>query len=104
MKLENQLETLKGKLCQVVTRSKCYDKHKRKCNSVQESMKKINHEKEFNIRTDHQCKVENVKQCRQVPQQEKVRECNFVNNPVCNGICGDEVPLIQCNDAFKKML
>ena len=53
--------------------------------SMQKSVKKITHEKECNIGTDHQCKVENVQQCGQVPEQEKVREYNLVNNLVYNG-------------------
>lgn len=32
---------------------------------------------------------------------EEVRECNLVNNHVCNGIYGDEVPSMQCNDVYK---
>jgi len=50
--------------------------------SMQKSMKKITLEKESNIGTDHLCKVENVQQCRMVPEQEKVREYNLVNNPI----------------------
>ena len=30
---ENQLETINGKLCQVVLRSKCYDNPKKECDS-----------------------------------------------------------------------
>ena len=43
---ENQLETINGKLCQVVLRSKCYDNPKKECNCIQKSVKKIAHEKE----------------------------------------------------------
>jgi len=46
---------------------------------MQKSVKKITHKKECNIGTDHQCQVENVQQCGQVSEQEKVRECNLVN-------------------------
>ena len=35
------------------------------------------------------------------PEQEKVRECNLVNNPVCNGIHGDEVISMQCKEVPK---
>ena len=58
---------------------------------MQKSVKKIIYEKECNIGTDHQCKVENAQQCRQVPEQEKVREYNLGNNLVYNGIHGNEV-------------
>jgi len=51
-------------------------------------------------RTDHQCKVENVQQYRQV--SEKVREYNLVNNLVCNGIHGDEVISMHCKEVSKK--
>ena len=53
----------------------------------------ITHEKEWDIETAHQCKVEDVLHCRQVPEQEKVRKCNLVNNLVRNG---DEMISIQC--------
>ena len=82
---------MKFKLSQLVLRSKCYANSKKEYNSMKKSVKKIIHEKECDIGTDHQCKVWNVQQCRQVPEQEKVRECNLVNNLVCNGIHGDEV-------------
>ena len=42
---------------------------------MQKSVKKITHEKDWDIETDHQCKVENVEQCRQVPEQ----VCNTVS-------------------------
>ena len=42
---------------------------------MQMFMKKITHEKECDIGTDHQCKVENVRQCRQAPEQ----VCNTVS-------------------------
>ena len=122
---ENQLKIVNGNLCQIVLINKCSDNSKKECNSVQ-SLKKITHEKECDIRNDHQFKVENVWQCRQVPEQmcntvskrvgstesvkecqtvrecsaaEKVRECNLVNNHVCNHC--DKVPFMQCNDLPK---
>ena len=69
---------------------------------MQKSVKKITHQKKCNIGTDHKCKVENVQQCRQVPEQEKVRECNRVKNPVCNGTHGDEGISMQCTEVPKK--
>jgi len=81
---------------------KGYDNPKKECNTMQKSMKKITYEKEWDIGTDHQCKVENVQQCRQVSEQEKVRECNLVNNPICYGIHGDEVLSMQCKNVPKE--
>jgi len=45
---------------------------------VQMFMKKITHEKECDIGTDHQCKVENVRQCRQAPEWALLRVSNNV--------------------------
>ena len=58
---ENQLETC-VRLCRGTSAMK-------ECNSVQKFVKKVTHEKECDIGTDHQCKVENVRQCRQVTEQ-----------------------------------
>ena len=63
---ENHLETVNSNLSQIVLINKCSDNSKKECNSVQKSLKKITHEKECDIQTDHQCNVENVWQCRQV--------------------------------------
>ena len=43
-----------------------------------------------------------MQQCRKVPEQEKVRECNLVNNLVFNCLHGDEVPSMQCNDVNER--
>ena len=69
---------------------------------MQKSGKKNNHEKKCDIGTDHQCKVKNIQQCRQVPKQDKVRECNLVNNPVCNDIHSEEVISMQCKEILKE--
>ena len=68
---------------------------KKMCNNMQKFVKKITNEKECDIRTDHQCNVENFQQCNQVPKQENVRECNLVNNPVCNCIHGNKMISMQ---------
>ena len=60
---EAQLETMTGNKCQIELRNKCYDNPKKECNNVQKYMKKITPEKECDIVTDLQCKVENVQQC-----------------------------------------
>ena len=39
-----------------------------------------------------------MQQCRKVPEQEKVRECNLV----CNCMHGGEVPSMQCNDVNER--
>ncbi len=71
---ENQLETVNGNLCQVLLRNKPYDNPKKEYNSAQKSVKKITHEDECDIRTDHHYKVEKVRKCRQVPEQ-NVQNC-----------------------------
>jgi len=50
----------KGKLCKVVLRSKYYENPKKEYKSMQKSVKKINHEKMCDTRTDLGCKVKNV--------------------------------------------
>ena len=55
---ENKLETIHSNLCQVVSRNKCYDNPEKECNSMQMSVKKVTHEKECDIGTDHQCKLQ----------------------------------------------
>ena len=102
MMQENQWETMNGKLFQVVLRSKYYENPKKEKNNMQKSGKKNNHEKKCDIGTDHQCKVKNIQQCRQVPKQDKVRECNLVNNPVCNDIHSEEVISMQCKEILKE--
>ena len=60
--------------------------------------------KECNIGTDHQCKVENDQQWRQKGSwtREGIGEYNLVNNPVCNGIHGNEVISMQCKEISKE--
>ena len=75
---------------------------KKMCNNMQKFVKKITNEKECDIRTDHQCNVENFQQCNQVPKQENVRECNLVNNSICNSLHGDEGISVQCKEVHKE--
>ena len=46
-------------------------------------------------------RVENVQQCRRVPEQEMVRENNLVKYPVCNDIQVEEVIYMQCKEMLK---
>jgi len=41
--IQNQLETMNGKLCHVVLWSECYDNPKKEYKSMQKSVKKITH-------------------------------------------------------------
>ena len=102
-------------------RNNCYDNPKQECNNVQN----VTQEKECEIVTDCQCKVENVRQCRQVAEKGAIRSLKelallgvsknaklrvsesalqrrldnatgLVNNPVCNGIYCAQCSAMMC--------